>query len=57
MRLVIIMRVVPGVGGTSISGLDRYVLPNRVWFLRDPILKIRYHLCLCWQCIPGVILR
>ena len=56
MRLVIIMRVVPGVGGTSISGLDRYVLPNRVWFLRDPILK-RYHLCLCWQCIPGVILR
>ena len=39
--------VVPGVGGTSINGLDRYVPPDRVWFLRDPILN----------CIPGVILR
>lgn len=38
--------VVPGVGGTSINGLDRYVPPDRVWG-RVWILN----------CIPGVILR
>ena len=30
--------IIPG-GGTPIYGLYRYVPPDRVWFLRFPILK------------------
>ena len=29
----------PGEGGTPIYGLYRYVLRNRVWFLRFSVLK------------------
>ena len=36
------------------GGVDRYVLPDRVWFLR---VSIGYHFCPGWHCVRGMILR
>ena len=35
--------------GGEVHGLDRYVPPDRVGFLRVSILKIGYHFCPCWR--------